>query len=90
MIMPMKGMFHEVTPPERLVFSTIAIEDENGNPLLETLNTATFEEHGSKTKFTMSVVVVKTSPQAAGPLSGMEQGWSQTLEKLAAHLATMA
>jgi uncharacterized protein YndB with AHSA1/START domain len=86
----MKGKFHEVTPPERLVFSTIAIEDANGNPLLETLNTATFEELGNKTKFTMSVVVVKTSPQAAGPLSGMEQGWSQSLEKLTTLLEELA
>jgi uncharacterized protein YndB with AHSA1/START domain len=88
-VMPMKGMFHEVTPPERLVFSTIAIEDENGNPLLETLNTATFEELGNKTRFTMHVIVVKTSPEAAGPLSGMKQGWLQSLEKLDAHLETM-
>jgi hypothetical protein len=28
-------------------------------------------------------VVVKATPAAEGPLSGMEAGWSQSLEKLA-------
>ena len=36
-IYPMKGVFHEIVEPERLVFTSTAMEDENGKPLLEIL-----------------------------------------------------
>jgi uncharacterized protein YndB with AHSA1/START domain len=90
MVMPMKGVFHEVIAPERLVFTSTALEDATGNPQLETLNTLTFIEHNGKTKLTLQAVVVKSTPAAAGALAGMEQGWSQSLEKLAAHLEMLA
>jgi uncharacterized protein YndB with AHSA1/START domain len=84
--MPMKGMFHEVSAPERLVFTSTALEDAAGNPQLETLNTLTFTEHNGKTTLTLHAKVVKATPAAAGAIAGMEQGWSQSLEKLAAVL----
>src|SRR5262249_2967459 len=34
-IAPMRGTFHEVDEPERLVFTSTALEDERGNPRLE-------------------------------------------------------
>jgi uncharacterized protein YndB with AHSA1/START domain len=86
MVLPMKGMFHEVSTPERLVFTSSALEDAAGNPQLETLNTITFEEYNGKTKLTLQAVVVKSTPAAAGALAGMEQGWTQSLERLAAVL----
>jgi len=89
MIMPMKGIFHEVDALKRLVFSAVAIEDENGKPLLETRNTITFEVHQGKTKLTLHVEVITAAPEAAGALAGMEQGWSQTLEKLTTYLASL-
>ena len=82
----MKGTFHEVVPPERLVFTTSALEDDAGMPQLEVLNTVTFAEQGSQTKLTLHAVVVRAGPAAEGALSGMEEGWSQSLEKLAAAL----
>jgi uncharacterized protein YndB with AHSA1/START domain len=89
MVMPMRGRFHEVTALERLVFTSSALEDAGGNPQLEVLNTLTFTEHRGKTTLTLHAKVVKAMPAAAGALAGMEQGWTQQLERLAAHLAMM-
>ena len=35
-------------------------------------------------------VVVQAREDALGPLSGMEMGWSQSLDKLAAHVRAAA
>ncbi len=86
-IYPMKGVFHEIVEPERLVFTSSALEDEKGNPQLAVLTTVTFAEHNGKTKLTLQAVVVKSGPAAAGALAGMEQGWRESLGRLAAHLA---
>jgi uncharacterized protein YndB with AHSA1/START domain len=90
MVMPMKGRFLEVTALERLIFTSTALEDTAGNPQLETLNTITFEEYNGKTRLTLHAKIVKTAPAAAGAIAGMEQGWSQSLEKLTAFLAESA
>jgi uncharacterized protein YndB with AHSA1/START domain len=79
---PMKGVFREVVEPERLVFTTTAMEDEQGRPRLETLNTVTFAEHDGKTTLTLRAVVLVAAPEAAGAIGGMEAGWSQSLERL--------
>ena len=49
---PMKGVFREIVPPERLVFSNIAI-DKDGNHLLEGETTVTLSEQGGKTTLTV-------------------------------------
>jgi uncharacterized protein YndB with AHSA1/START domain len=85
-IMPMKGKFHEVLAPERLVFSSSAIEDNAGNAQLEVHNTVTFAENNGKTTLTVYAKVVKVLPAATEAIGGMEQGWSQSLERLAALL----
>lgn len=82
MILPMKGRFHEVVANERLVFTSSAIDDAAGNPQLEMLNTIRFEDYNGKTKITLHAQVIKATPAATGAISGMEQGWSQSLEKL--------
>jgi uncharacterized protein YndB with AHSA1/START domain len=86
-IYPMKGTFREVVRPERLVFTSSAFEDEDGNSKLETLNTITFEEHEEKTKLTVHAVVTRAEPGVEGALAGMQEGWSQSLDKLTDYLA---
>jgi len=86
-VYPMKGVFHEIVEPERLVFTSSAFEDENGNPQLAVLNTVTFTEHNGKTKLTLHAVVVKSAPEVAAALDGMREGWSQSLDRLAKELA---
>ncbi len=87
---PSRGVFHEIVEPERLVFTTTAFEDEQGIPQLEGLNTVTFSEENGKTKIVLKAVILKATPEMAGPLAGMEQGWSESLDKLAEHAAGQA
>ena len=78
---PMKGVFREVVPPERLVFSNIAV-DNDGNHLLEGETTAILEAQGVKTKLTLRTYAKGLVPMAPQMLAGMEAGWSQSLDKL--------
>lgn len=90
MIMPMKGVFHEIVAPERLVFASSAFHDEAGIPQLEVLNTVTFEDYNGKTRLTLHAAVVKSTPAVAGAIAGMEQGWTQSLEKFGAYVEKLA
>ncbi len=83
----MKGLFHENAPSERIVFTSSALEEEEGNPQLEVLNTVIFAEHKDKTKLTLQAAVVKSAPAAAAATAGMEQGWKQSLDRLEEFLA---
>lgn len=87
---PMKGVFHEIVEAERLVFTSTAMEDEHGKPLLEILNTVTFEDFHGITKLTLHARLVsknfQLTPQVLAALSGMEQGWSESLYRLADEL----
>jgi uncharacterized protein YndB with AHSA1/START domain len=85
-VYPMTGVYQEVVEPERLVFVSSAM-DADGNPLFDILNTVTFEDQNGKTKQTLRARVIKITPQAPPYLAGMEQGWTQTLERLDAYLA---
>ena len=78
---PMKGVFREVVRPERLVFSNIAI-DNNGKHLLEGETTVTLEAQGGKTKLTLHTYAKGMVPMAPQMLAGMQEGWSQSLDKL--------
>ena len=49
---PMTGVFREVVEPERLVFTSMAL-DAAGNPIIDGLTTVTFAEHGGKTKLAL-------------------------------------
>ena len=89
-IFPMKGEFIEIAPPERLVMIGRALEEKEGNFLLESLTTVTLVEHEGKTKLTMHAVVTKAAPGAADALAGMEEGWNQSLDKLEDFLANQA
>ena len=86
-VYPMSGTFKEIVPPERLVFASAAL-DEHGRPLFEILNTVTFAERGGKTTLTLRAQVLMATPQAAPYLSGAEAGWSQTLDRLGAFVAS--
>lgn len=83
---PMTGVFREVVEPERPVFTNIAV-DAAGNHLLEGLTTVTFAEHAGKTKLTVETRAVAMVDYAARMLEGMEAGWTQSLDRLAALVA---
>ena len=80
---PMTGTVHEVVPPERFVFSAVAL-DGDGRTLLESHTTVTFREEGGATRLTIEARAKGLVPMARMMLAGMEEGWSQSLEKLEA------
>ncbi len=80
-VYPMKGEYKEVAAPERLVFTSSAL-DEKGAPLFETLDTVTFAENGGRTSLTVQVGVSKQTAAAAQYLKGMKEGWNQSLDRL--------
>lgn len=85
-VYPDKGVFHEVVEPERLVFTSRAFEDEDGTHQLEVRNTVTLKADGGRTHLTLEAEVVSATPAVKEALSGMEIGWSQSLEKLEEYL----
>jgi uncharacterized protein YndB with AHSA1/START domain len=87
-IYPMTGVFVEVVPPERIVFTSNAL-DKDGKAMFENLNTVKFAEENGKTLVTLHAKVVKSSAGAVQHLDGMEMGWKLTLDRLGEYLKTM-
>lgn len=83
---PMSGTYRDVEANKRLVFVSVA-EDQAGDALLEAFTEVTFEAQGNKTRLTMKTSAVGLAPVAAEMLKGMEQGWSETLDRMAAFAA---
>lgn len=84
---PFKGVYREITPPERLVYTfTYDVPGIRDHEALETL---TFEEHDGRTTLT-NVMAHKTVEALDGHLkAGMEAGASETCDRLAEILETM-
>jgi uncharacterized protein YndB with AHSA1/START domain len=82
-VYPMKGIVHEISEPARIVFTSSAFEDEAGEPLFQVLNTVIFIGHMGRTKVSVTANVVKAAPSVSDALAGMEEGWSQSLDRLA-------
>jgi len=89
-VFPSIGTFTDVTPPERLAFTSAAYAGVGGPFLLEDQTTITFTERDGKTELTLHAVVTRSTPEAADALAGMEAGWSESFDKLADHLAAIA
>jgi uncharacterized protein YndB with AHSA1/START domain len=87
-VYPMSGVFEEIVEPERLVFVSSAL-DEHGNSMFDVLNTILFAEQHGKTTLTLQARVIKATAQAPQYLKGMEAGWTQSLDRLGAHLAAI-
>ena len=84
-----KGVYTEVKPLERLVFTNDAV-DQNDKPLLKGFTTVTFAEHeGDKTKLTLQTRAEGLVDFAPQMLKGMDQGWSQSFDKLATHVSAV-
>ena len=58
--------------------------------LFENAHVVTFEEDGDRTVVTLDAKVVSAQAGAAGPLSGMAQGWAMGLDQLAEVVADRA
>jgi uncharacterized protein YndB with AHSA1/START domain len=86
---PMKGVIREFVPPERLVFTNIAV-DMAGNHLLEGLTTVLFEDDNGKTKLTVHTQAIAVVEMAKNYLQGMEMGWTQSIDRLQAYIERVA
>lgn len=75
---PFHGVYREIVANERIVFTCIIERDA----IPELLVTVIFEDREGRTRLTVRQT---TAPGEAG--RGQHQGWSETLERLADHLA---
>jgi uncharacterized protein YndB with AHSA1/START domain len=84
-VRPMTGRFVEIDRPHRMVFRACPL-DSAGTPIAEVLNTVTFTEidGGRGTEISLVARVTHSTPAAERAISGMSEGWSQTLDRLAA------
>ena len=78
--MGMSGVFREVTPPDRLVFSEIWDDDWTGG---EALNTIIFTEHVGKTTLTQTVLYSSGAARDGALQTGMEHGAAVSYDRLA-------
>jgi uncharacterized protein YndB with AHSA1/START domain len=85
-VYPMTGTYREIVAPERLIFLSSAL-DENDQSLFEVLHTVTFAEEGQKTRLTVRAQLLNATAAAAPYLKGQEEGWAQSLDRLDRYLA---
>ena len=77
------GIFHEIVPPERLIFS-FAWDQEDGSKGLETLISIALAEHDGKTTMTFRQSVFDTMSRR----DSHRGGWSSCFDRLEEALAT--
>jgi uncharacterized protein YndB with AHSA1/START domain len=80
---PMAGVYREIVPPVRLVYS----ETSEGLPGGEALVTITFVEREGRTRMTMHTEFATEADRDAAIALGVEGGWRETLERLETLLA---
>lgn len=85
---PFKGVFREIVPPERLVWTFIY--DVEPYSVHETIETLIFTEQDGKTTLTNTSLYPSVEVRDGMIASGMEAGARETLDRLEEHLASMA
>ncbi len=81
MDMPMVKRYREIVPGKKLVFENEPV-GPNGERLIDGLTTVTFSDHPDGTLMEMTTSAKALVPMAVGMLQGMDQGWSQSFDKL--------
>jgi uncharacterized protein YndB with AHSA1/START domain len=89
-VRPMIGEFLEIVPPERLVFTAMAL-DPSGKPFFEATNAVDFRQEGPMTRINVRATVEKIHDSITLRfLTGRDQGWAESLYRLADALDEMA
>jgi uncharacterized protein YndB with AHSA1/START domain len=83
--MAMNGEYREITPPERLVHT-----EAWGGDWPETLNTLLLSEEDGKTTLTIQVLYPSKEARDAAIQTGMTEGATQSFDRLAEYLNTLA
>jgi uncharacterized protein YndB with AHSA1/START domain len=76
-----RGLYHEVTKPERLVF-TYAFEDDRGRPLHQTMVAISFTDEHGRTRLTLR----QSMFESVSARDDHVRGWTEALEHLAEYL----
>jgi len=76
-----RGVYLEVAAPERLVVRCFA-DDAQGVQRLEETITVHLADEGARTRLTLRATAAGAGANAAAMLRGMDQGWSETLDRL--------
>lgn len=84
----MQGVYREITPPGRLVYTEQYVTP--GSTSNEALVTVILAEHDGMTTLTSTVLHQSRADRDGHLNSGMESGAAETYDRLADHLATMA
>jgi uncharacterized protein YndB with AHSA1/START domain len=100
---PLKGVYLEVVEPERLVMTADHSElpaawhdlvnpgrDKSKKPALEGVMTITFENLNGKTRLTVRTRFESAAIRDAMVKMGMNEGWSQSLDRLAECLLSLS
>lgn len=80
----LRGVYHEVVPPERLVFTHVW-EDADGQPLDPTIVTVRFTAEGSMTRMHFHQAVF----ESIASRDGHAEGWESCFRLLDAYLETL-
>jgi uncharacterized protein YndB with AHSA1/START domain len=80
-VMEIRGVYKEITPPERLV----STESWGGN-WPDTLNTLVLTEENGKTTASITILYPTKEARDAALQSGMKEGMALSFRRLAAHL----
>ena len=83
--MEMRGVYREVTPPERLVST-----ESWGGDWPETLNTLVLSEANGKTTITHTALYPSKEARNRALETGMKEGVSASFDRLAGYLRTIA
>jgi uncharacterized protein YndB with AHSA1/START domain len=81
----MRGVYQEVVPPERLVYT-----EAWGGDWPEALNTLEFTEEGGRTTITTTVLYPNKETRDRALGTGMLDGWAQSYDRLEEQLRARA
>lgn len=83
--MGMRGVYREITPPERLVCT-----ESWGGDWPETINTLVLSEEAGRTTISQTVLYPSKEARDAALQTGMKDGASTSFDRLAEYLRTLA
>jgi len=83
--MAMRGLYKEVVPPEKVVST-----ESWGGEWPETINTLTLTEDNGRTTMTSTVLYPSKEARDAALKTGMKDGMTQSFDRLAEYLQSLA
>lgn len=85
---PMDATFSVVEPKTKLAYTALAwTEGQKDETQIDQTTEVTFIAQGAKTQVNVKAVIYKLGPKAGMAAEGMQYGFTQQQEKLAAYLA---